>query len=277
MAQQKISVVTGASSGIGKWIALGMAQAGYAVVMVGRDPARGDAAKFWILERVPSASLDLRVVDLASLEGTAALARDIAAVYGRVDVLVLNAGMFQSRHEVTSEGHESVLAVNHLSPFVMIRELAGALRAAAPSRIVVVGSSSSDNAKIDLENVELTQGWGMWRSYSRSKLAVMMATFEWARRLAAERITANVVHPGFVASGLVRTPGLIGLVWRLGKPFGRSEEKGAETPLFVALSPEHGTATGKYFKDCKIVQPNRLALDEALCRQLWQATERLAG
>jgi retinol dehydrogenase-12 len=225
MAQQKISVVTGASSGIGKWIALGMAQAGYAVVMVGRDPARGAAAKFWILERVPSASLDLRVVDLASLEGTAALARDIAAVYGRVDVLVLNAGMFQSRHEVTSEGHESVLAVNHLSPFVMIRELAGALRAAAPSRIVVVGSSSSDNAKIDLENVELTQGWGMWRSYSRSKLAVMMATFEWARRLAAERITANVVHPGFVASGLVRTPGLIGLVWRLGKPFGMGQRR----------------------------------------------------
>jgi retinol dehydrogenase-12 len=277
METQKICVVTGASSGIGKWIALGMAQAGYAVVMVGRDPARGAAAKFWILERVPGASLDLRVVDLSSLAATVALAQDIAARYGKLDVLVLNAGMFLSSRQVTGEGHESVLAVNHLSPFVMIRELAGALQAAAPSRVVIVGSSSSDRAKIQPENLELVRGWGMLRAYSSSKLAVMMTGFEWSRRLQAKGITVNVVHPGFVGSELIRNTGAIGLAWRLLKRFAKTEEQGAQTPLFVALDTRQAGITGKYFKNSRVAPPNKLALNEGLCQQVWQATERLVN
>jgi NAD(P)-dependent dehydrogenase (short-subunit alcohol dehydrogenase family) len=275
MAPQKLCVVTGATGGIGKWIALGMAQAGYRVVMVGRDRQRGEAALSWISGQAADCHLDLRVTDLASLAATALLGRDIAARYGRVDVLVLNAGVFLSRREVTAEGHDAVLAVNHLSPFVLIRELAGVLQRAAPSRIVTVGSSTSDHARIQPQNLELAQGWGMMRAYSQSKLAVMMTTFTWARRLQAAGVTANVVHPGMVSSGLIRTPGVIGLAWRLLKPFSRSEQAGAKTPLFVATAAEHAATTGKYFKEFRTVPPNRLALDEALCNQVWQATERL--
>jgi len=277
MEPQKLCVVTGATGGIGKWIALGMAQAGYRVVMVGRDRQRGEAALAWISGQVADCHLDLRVADLASLAATALLGRDIAGRYGRVDVLVLNAGVFLSRREVTAEGHEMVLAVNHLSPFVLIRELAGVLQRTAPSRIVTIGSSTSDHARIQPQNLELAQGWGMVRAYSQSKLAVMMTTFTWARRLQASGVTANVVHPGLVSSGLIRTPGVIGLAWRLLTPFSRSEQAGAETPLFVATAAEHTATTGKYFKNCQTVAPNRLALDEALCAQVWQATERLVS
>lgn len=275
MERQKLCVVTGAAGGIGKWIALGLAQAGAGVVMVGRDAARGQAAQEWILGQVAGCQVDLMIADLASLAATAALGREIASRYGRVDVLVLNAGTFLSRREVTAEGHEKVLAVNHLSPFVLIRELEGSLRAAAPSRIVTVGSSTSDHAKVDPQNLELTQGWSMVRAYSQSKLAVMMTTFLWAQRLKEGGVTANVVHPGFVGSGLVRTPGVIGLAWRLIKPFALSEQAGAVTPLYAALAADQAGTTGKYFKDSKIVAPNPLAENAALCAQVWQATERL--
>jgi NAD(P)-dependent dehydrogenase (short-subunit alcohol dehydrogenase family) len=277
MEPQKICVITGSTGGIGKWIALGMAQAGYHAVMIGRDKTRGEAAKSWIASRAANAKLDLLLADLASLSATASLAQEITRRYGRVDALVLNAGVFRSRRENTAEGHEMVLAVNHLSPFVLTRELTGALQAAAPARIVTIGSSSSDRAKVTPQNLELTQGWGMVRAYSQSKLAVMMTTFRWARRLHASGVTANVVHPGFVGTGLVRTPGVIGLAWRLMKPFARSEQKGAETPLFAARAPELATTTGEYFKDCRVAPPNKLARDESLCDQVWQATERLVN
>jgi NAD(P)-dependent dehydrogenase (short-subunit alcohol dehydrogenase family) len=275
MKASKICVVTGATGGIGKWIALGMAQAGYLVVMVGRDAGRGAAAKAWIEGQAPGCQLDLMIADLALLARTAALGRGIAERYGRVDVLILNAGVFLSRREVTAEGHEKVLAVNHLSPFVLIRSLTAALQAAAPARIITVGSSSSDQARIDPENLELTRGWGMVRAYSQSKLAVMMTSFTWAHRLQGSGVTANVVHPGLVATGLVRTPGVIGLAWRLMKPFARSEEAGAKPPLFAALAAEHATTTGQYFKDRQIVAPNKLALNDALRTRVWEATERL--
>jgi len=277
MEPQKICMVTGGTGGIGKWIALGMAQAGYRVVMVGRDLARGEAARSWISGRAGDAKIDLLVTDLASLAATASLGRAFAARYGRLDTLVLNAGVFRSRRDVTEEGHETVLAVNHLSPFVLIRELTGALQAAAPARIITVGSSSSDRAAIVPEDLELTRGWGMVRAYSQSKLAVMMTTFLWARRLRTTGVTANVVHPGLVATGLVRTTGVVGLAWLLLNPFAKSEEDGAKTPLFAALAPQHATTTGKYFKDCRIVPPNPLAQDEALCSEVWRATERMVN
>jgi NAD(P)-dependent dehydrogenase (short-subunit alcohol dehydrogenase family) len=275
MERRKLCVVTGATGGIGKWIALGLAQAGAGVLLVGRDAARGKAAQAWIAGQVAGCEVEVMIADLASLEATAGLGREITARHGRVDVLVLNAGTFLSRREVTAEGHEKVLAVNHLSPFVLIRELEAALRAAAPSRIVTVGSSTSDRAKVDPQNLELTKGWNMVRAYSQSKLAVMMTTFIWAQRLRDGGVTANVVHPGFVGSGLVRTPGVIGLAWRLMKPFARSEEAGAVTPLYAALAAEQAGTTGKYFKDSRIVAPNPLAENAALCARVREATERL--
>jgi NAD(P)-dependent dehydrogenase (short-subunit alcohol dehydrogenase family) len=275
MDREKRCVVTGATGGIGRWIALGMARAGYRVVMVGRDHRRGEAAQAWISGQLAEARLETMTADLASLADTAALGRAIAARHGRVDALILNAGVFRTRRQVTAEGHEAVLAVNHLSPFVLIRELEAALTAAAPARIVMVGSSTSDRATIRPDDLELARGWGMQRAYAQSKLAVMMTTFEWARRLQPARVTANVVHPGLVATGLVRAPGAVGLAWRLMQPFARTPEDGARTPLFAALAEEHAATTGQYLKDCRILAPNPLARDATLRDQVWQATERL--
>ena len=156
-----------------------------------------------------------------------------------------------------------------------MRGLEAALRAGAPSRIVTVGSSTSDRARIKPDDLELRRGWNMVRAYSQSKLAVMIATFTMAERLAGSNVDANVVHPGAVATGLVRAPGAIGLAWRLMRPWLRTEPDGADTPLFAALDEGLAGITGRYLKDRRTVAANPRAGDAALRQAVWQASERL--
>ena len=275
-SEQQVAVVTGATGGIGRWIALGLARVGHHVVMIARDAARGDAAAAWIRQRVPGSSIDVKLVDLSSLAATQRAGQEIAARHPRVALLVNNAGMFTARRQVTAEGHERVLVVNHLAPYVLTQELEAALRAGAPSRVINVGSSTSDRASIDPDNLELVRGWGMVHAYSQSKLAIMMSTFALAQRLRGSGVVAHVVHPGAVATGLVREGGLIGIAWRIMAPFMRTEEQGAETPLDAALAPEWANITGAYVKDRAAVRPNRRALDPVFVGKVDAATRKLA-
>ena len=275
-----VSVVTGGTGGIGRWIALGLLHAGHRVVVIGRDPARGEQARAWLHSRAPDGALDLMLVDLSSIAATRLAGMRIDARYPAIDVLVNNAGIFSTRRILTDEGLESVLATNHLAAFTLTRALIPALRQAATAsgeaRIVNIGSSTSDRATIDLGNLQGEQRWSMVRAYSQSKLAMMMTTFGWSRRLQGTGVVANIVHPGTVASNLVRARGPVGLGWRVMAPFISSEEQGADSPLHVALAPEFATITAAYVKRRRQVRPNRLALDPDLVEQTWLATERLA-
>jgi retinol dehydrogenase 12 len=275
-SEQQVAVVTGATSGIGRWIALGLARAGHHVVMIARDATRADAAVAWIGQHVPGASIEVKLADLSSLAATQRVGQEIVARHPRVALLINNAGMFTAQRQVTAEGHERVLAVNHLAPYVLTHELEGALRAGAPSRVINVGSSTSDRADIDPDDLELVRGWGMVRAYSQSKLAILMSTLALAQRLRDSGVVAHVVHPGAVATGLIRERGLIGTAWRLMAPFMRTEEQGAATPLHVALAPEWANITGAYVKDRAAVRPNRRALDPVLVGKVDTATRKLA-
>jgi NAD(P)-dependent dehydrogenase (short-subunit alcohol dehydrogenase family) len=268
--------VSGATGGIGRWIALGLARAGRHVILIGRDRARGEAAQSWIARREPRASTELLIADLSLLSAARDAGDTIRSRHPKVSILINNAGIFDAKSVATAEGHDRVLATNLLSPFVLTQTLLPALRAGAPSRIVNIGSSTSDRARIDPEHLVLGRNWGMRRAYSQSKLALMMTTFALAKRLDGTGVVANVVHPGLVASGLVRTGGVIGLAWRCLAPFALSEEQGADTPLYAALAPELAMVSGAYLKNRRPATPNRQALDPALVEQVWAATERLA-
>jgi NAD(P)-dependent dehydrogenase (short-subunit alcohol dehydrogenase family) len=272
-----IAVVTGATGGIGRWIALGLARAGRRVILIGRNSARGEAAQEWIRSQVPDANTELLIADLSLLSATRDLSDRILSRYAKIDVLINNAGIFAAEPVVTAEGHERLLATNLLSPFVLTRALLPLLRAGAPSRIVAVGSSMSDRARIDPDHLVLGRRWTMVRAYGQSKLALMMTTFALAKRLDGSGVVANVVHPGLVASGLVRTGGIIGFAWLCMAPFALSAEQGAETPLHAALAPEFATVSGAYLKNRRAAPPNRRALDSALVERVWAATRHLAA
>ena len=271
------AVVTGATGGIGRFIALGLAREGYHLVLICRDRVRAEGTRAWIADTVPHSSMDLRIADLSLLSATLEIASDIAASHPRIALLINNAGVFEAKPVTTAEGFDRVLAVNLLSPFLLTRALLPSLMADGHSRIVNVGSSTSDRARIDPDNLVLGDRWTMLRAYSQSKLALMMMTFALAKRLAGTGVTANVVHPGMVATGLVRTGGIIGLVWRCLAALSLSEERGADTPLHAALAPELATVSGTYFKNRRSALPNRLALNPALLERVWMATERLVA
>ena len=274
---REVSVVTGATGGIGRWIALGLARAGHHVVLVGRNPDKGQGTQAWIAGQVPGASTEVQSADLRLLRAARELGQTIAAAHPRVKVLVNNAGMFAARRTVTAEGREAVLALNHLAPYVLADALEPMLRAHGAARIVNVGSSTSDRARIDPADLELTRGWGFVRAYGRSKLALMVSTFARAERLRGAGVVANVVHPGAVATGLVRARGPIGWGWQAMAPFLLTEQQGADTPLHVALSPEWADRTGMYAKRRAPVRPNRRALDPVLAAEVDAATRRLVA
>jgi NAD(P)-dependent dehydrogenase (short-subunit alcohol dehydrogenase family) len=277
MADQKVAVITGATAGLGQFVAFGLARAGYHTVIIARDAAKGEATRRSIAERAHGASTELVLADLSSLVQTRQAGEAIAAAHPRIDVLVNNAGLITPKRQVTAEGHEMILAVNHLAPFVLTAALDSALRAGAPSRVVNVGSRASDRAHLDLGDLEGTKGWNPPRAYGRSKLAIMMATFEGARRLAGTGVAVNVVHPGVVATAFGAVPGPIGWGWAAIRPFLITPEQGADTPLHVALSPLVEGVTGTYFKRRQPARANRQALDAAQTRRLWYETERLIG
>jgi retinol dehydrogenase 12 len=279
---RRVAIITGATGGIGRWIALGLARAGMHVVLVGRDAGRGAALQTWITQAVPGASLAFEQCEFSLLADVRRLGERLSGRHARIALLVNNAGMITRRRTRTPEGHEAILAVNHLAPFVLSGMLEAALGADAAqsgeARIVNVGSNMSDTATIDPDDLELARHhWSIQRAYGRSKLALMMASFERARRLAGTGVTVNVVHPGLVRTGIGDKPGLVGIGWRLITLFALTPEQGADTPLHVALDPALRGVTGRYFKKRQEAAPNGLALDAALVARVWAATERLAA
>jgi NAD(P)-dependent dehydrogenase (short-subunit alcohol dehydrogenase family) len=274
-ADQKTAVITGATSGIGRWIAAGLAKAGYGLTLIARDEARAAATVSWIRSRTPAAVVEVRIADLSSLAETRAVAALILQRTPRLDLLVNNAGVLSPRRQVTAEGHERTLATNLLSPLALTEALLPALQAAAPARIVMVGSSSSDRARIDPGNLELVRGWSMVRAYAQSKLALLMTSRALAQRLAGSGVTVNVVHPGLVATEIVRQGGLVGLAWKVMAPFSLTPEQGAETPLYACLSPEMAGKTGLYLKRRRPAPPNPLVENTALTAQVVAAAARL--
>jgi NAD(P)-dependent dehydrogenase (short-subunit alcohol dehydrogenase family) len=276
-ADRPVAVVTGATGGIGRYIALGLARAGYRLILICRERERAEAARAWIADTAPHSDIGVSIADLSLLSATREIGNGIAANHPCINLLINNAGVFETKPVATAEGFDRVLAVNLLSPVVLTRALLPSLLACAPSRIVNVGSSTSDRAQIDPDNLILGDRWTMVRAYSQSKLALMMTTFALAKRLAGTGVTANVVHPGLVATRLVRTGGIIGLAWRCLATIALTEEQGANTPLFAALAPELETVSGSYLKRRRPAPPNPRALNPALLERVWIETERLAA
>jgi NAD(P)-dependent dehydrogenase (short-subunit alcohol dehydrogenase family) len=274
----KFCVITGATSGIGLITAEALASKGARLLLVGRDPRKGEAALARIRARAPSAEVGIHYADLSRLNELQSLAERLHSL-PRLDVLINNAGAIFWRRQTTPDGFERTFALNHLGYFVLTQLLRDRLVQSAPARIVNVASEAHRGARLDFEDLQGVRNYRGWIAYCRSKLCNILFTRELARRLHGTGVSANCLHPGFVASrfgdnngALFRTG--IGLAKRL---FAISPERGAQTSIYLASAPEVATMSGLYFDKCAPVTPSAAAQDDAAAERLWQESARLAG
>ncbi len=282
-ARKRVAVVTGASAGIGLYTALGLARHGMRVVMVGRDPARTDRARRLVAERSGSAAVEIALADFASLTAVRRLADALLAGHDRIDVLINNAGLISPRFQLSEDGYELTVAVNHLAPFLLTNLLLDRLRASAQTdqstgRIVTVASQAHRGARLNLASLTRPQDWTPLSAYGRSKLCNVLFTRALARRLDARQVTTACLHPGVVATAIGDRAGTIaGFGWRLIKPFLISPEKGAATSLFLATLADPIPFHGAYVVGKRIAEPDAAARDDRLAEELWAESARLVG
>jgi len=275
----KVVVITGATSGIGRIAALKLAGLGARIVMTARDRGRADAALAALNEAGPGIAHRAHVGDLSLLSEMKRVGAEIASAEPRVDVLINNAGSLFLTRQVTTDGLERTFAINHMAYFVVTHALRERLAASAPARIVSTASRAHRGRVLDFGNLQLAKGYSIMQAYGRSKLANVLFTRELARRLAGTGVTANCIHPGFVATGLGQRPGgLFGAVVGFYFRFAGPPEPAADTIVAVATSPELEGVTGKYFVPVGTeVEPSAAARDDATALRLWQESERIAG
>jgi NAD(P)-dependent dehydrogenase (short-subunit alcohol dehydrogenase family) len=278
MGSDRTAVVTGANSGIGLETARGLAAQGYHVVLVCRNAERAGQAKAGIDQSTPGASTEIVLCDIGLQADVHRAAAEIGERLDRLDVLVNNAGITIRRRTETAEGHDTMLAVNHLGPFLLTSLLRPLLEASAPARIVTVASDAHKIGKLRLDDIEAKRGYGLlgFPRYGETKLMNILFTRELARRLAGTGVTANAVHPGPVSTNLGSPPPvfrqLIGM-------FMRSAADGAKTSLAAATDPAYAETTGTYFVNSRPADGklSPAARDDALAKDLWARSEALVA
>ena len=274
----KVVVITGATSGIGRAAARRLARRRALLVLVARDRARGAAMLAQLRALAPGIGHMVHYADLSRLAETRRVAREIAAAQPRIDVLINNAGAMYSNRVVTEEGLERTFALNHMSYFVLTAGLRDCLLAAAPARIVNTASNAHRMGHLNFADLQSARNYGPFIAYATSKLCNILFTRELARKLRGQGVTANCFSPGFVAtrwgdeSGGLRAIGI-----RLAKLFALSPQKGAETLLHLATSPEAAGVSGEFYFQCRRGALTAEAQDEAIAQRLWLESERIAA
>jgi retinol dehydrogenase-12 len=276
--QGKICLITGATLGIGKETALGLARRGAQVVIVGRDADRTRAATDRIRREAGTEQVAFLLADLSSQAEVRRLAREFKDKYSRLDVLVNNAGAIFTRREATVDGFERTWALNHLAYFLLTQELLELLKAGASARIVNVASTMHTGGVIDFGDLQGEKSYRGMRAYSQSKLANVLFTYALARRLEGSGVAANCLHPGGVATGFGQNrPGALKLLMRLARPFLITAEQGAATSIYLASSPDVEGVSGKYFAKCKPARSSAASHDEGLQERLWALSLKQIG
>src|SRR6266849_2363311 len=276
--KNKVVLVTGANSGIGRAASLSLAKIGATVVMVARGKEKGEGAKSEIIRESQNSSVDLLLADLSSLESVRQLGIEFRKKYSKLHVLINNAGLFNRRRRVTMDGYENTFATNYLAPFLLTNLQLDLLRASAPSRIINVSSVGHYNGHINFDDLNLEKEYGGWKAYGQSKLALVLFTHELAKKLRGTSVTVNAVHPGTVATNIWTRPfGPVGFIMALPKLFMTTPRQGAETIVYLASSPDAKDLNGEYLEKLKVKKSSDESYNEEIAQRLWDVSAKLTG
>jgi NAD(P)-dependent dehydrogenase (short-subunit alcohol dehydrogenase family) len=276
--RDKLCLVTGATNGIGKQTALGLASRGARVVVVARNRAKGDATVREISAATSDRPVELLLCDFASQRSIRAAAAEVLARFPAIHVLVNNAGVMNVRREVTEDGLEATFAVNHLGYFLFTTLLLDRIIASAPARIVSVASDAHKFGAVDIDDLQNEHGYGAMRVYGQSKGCNLLFNAELAKRLEGTGVTTNAVHPGAVSTGLGANHGsLLALIQKVAMVFMKSPVSGADTSVYLATSPEVDGVSGGYFFKRKPRASTTQTRDPNLAAQLWTLSEALVA
>ena len=276
--QGKICLITGATQGIGRETTLALAGLGATVVLVGRNPEKTAAAARMIQANTGSPHVETMLADLSSFQQVHRLVDDFHRRYDRLNVLINNAGGVFFHRQLSPDHLEMTLALNHLSLFLLTNLLLDTLKSSAPSRVINVSSVAHAFARIHFEDLQLARKYSGWSAYAQSKLATILFTYELARRLAGSRVTANAVHPGYVATHFgMNNSWLYRLVFEVGRLVALSPQQGSETITYLASSPAVEGVSGKYFVNKRARRSSGISYDARVAGRLWQVSATMTG
>ncbi|MGZ5961366.1 MAG: SDR family oxidoreductase [Rhizomicrobium sp.] len=278
--QGKTVVVTGGTSGIGEVAAFRLAGQGARIVLIARDPKRGDVTLSMLKQANPTADHKVHYGDLSSIADMKRVATEVANTEPRIDVLVNNAGAVFLSRQTSVDGLEMTFATNHMNYFVVTNILLDRLKATPGARIVSTASEAHKSGKLDFDDLQSAKSYSTFRVYGTSKLCNILFTRELARRLDGTGVTANSLHPGFVGTRFGQnnaTNFFMKALTRTIMTFGISPEEGAKTIIHLASSPDVATISGEYFYKCKVAEPSLAAQDDDAAKRLWDVSAKIAG
>ncbi|MEJ2051778.1 MAG: SDR family oxidoreductase, partial [Calditrichota bacterium] len=266
------------TSGIGYETAKSLAEMGASVVVIGRNKEKSIHTVEQLTQLTGNEGIEHLLADLSSQEEIRNLAKKIQERYDHLDVLVNNAGAIFFRRQETKDGLEMTFALNHLGYFLLTNLLLNLIEQSAPARIVNVASASHRGASINFDDLQSEQSYSAMKAYGQSKLANILFTYELARRLENSQVKVNALHPGFVGSNFGKNSGWLGkAIMPFLHLFARSPEKGAETAVYLAASPEVDGITGQYFIDKKPADSSPASHNVKTAQKLWEVSEQLTG
>ncbi|CAD7011957.1 unnamed protein product [Ceratitis capitata] len=278
MINGKVVIVTGANSGIGVETALGLAKRGGKVYMACRDLKKCEKVRQRIISETKNKEIYALKLDLASLKSIREFVREFKSREDHLDILINNAGVMGCPRTLTEDGFEMQIGINHMGHFLLTNLLLDWLQKSPPSRIVVVSSLAHARAKIKKDDLNSELQYESFEAYGQSKLANVLFTRELARRLAGTGVTVNALHPGVIATNILRNTGsnfttFFGFIVRyVAWPLTKTIKNGAQTTLYAALDPDLVEVTGKYFSDCKLKEVSKQAQDDDMAAWLWDTS-----
>ena len=271
-------LITGATSGIGRATALGLARMGAHLAITGRDRVRTeDAARE--IRAAGDGRVDLFIADMSSRSEVRELAEQVLQSLPRIHVLINNVGGYWDSRHVTADGLERTFALNHLAPFLLTNQLLEKLKQSASGRVVTVSSNAQTTGRIDFNDLQGEKSYSGARAYSQSKLANVLFSYELARRLQDTSVTANALHPGVVSTSFgAEDPATVQRIFiPFLRPFMKSPAQGAATSIHLASAPELEQVTGQYFANSQLKKSSERSYDEATAARLWQVSADLVG